>query len=244
MNNLSFLPLVVALITSVFTPLDAVAVDAVGKWLSDRAMQEAERDTGPPSTCTPGSYTLMHLNELDAPDAVKQQLREQIERDRAPLVRVSNGTIPSVTLLRVRLPRKQRSDAVLRSRLPNPPSTLHGTPLATARLIGMEPTGSLNGVKSSGLSRYFDLRGVGIVSFNEDNFRTCGARIEAFVEAQNTHVNGAPAQMYRSADSQGRGEVTLSWASSEKLYRLSAVGNDDVEGKEHALHDIAAAIRD
>jgi hypothetical protein len=244
MNSLSLLPLLIALISSAFTPLDAVAVDAVGQWLSDRAMQAAQRDTGPPDTCTPGSYTLMHLNNLDAPDAVKQQLREQIERDRAPLVRVSNGTIPSRGTLLMRLPRKQRSDAVLRSRLPNPPSALHSTSLATAKLIGMEPTGALDGVKSSGLSRYYDLRDVGIVSFNEENFRACGARIEAFLEAQNTHVNGVPAQIYRSADSQGRGEVTLSWASSEKLYSLSAVGNDDVDGKERALHAIAAGIRD
>ena len=191
-----------------------------------------------------GVYRLIPLAELDAPEPVKDYFREQIRRSRSGVEKVARGSIPSLEALFNAVPKTQRSDAILRQRLPNPPSTLQGTLLAAAEVIGMEPTGAIDGVKSSGLSRFFRLGGIGIVEFNEENFRVPGGVIEAFVEAQNTHINGAPGQIEMTADDQGRSQAVLSWAGNDKLYRLTATGDGDVSYKSRVLHAIAVSIRD
>jgi len=116
--------------------------------------------------------------------------------------------------------------------------------LGVAELIGMEPSGALDGVKSSGLTRFYRLTDVGIVAFNEENFRVPGTTIEVIAEAQNTAVNGLPAQIDMNVDGQGRGRVVLSWAAGDKAYTLTATGDSDVEGKARVLQVIAAAITD
>lgn len=95
------------------------------------------------------------------------------------VVRVPKGTIPSQQALIMALPKVWRSDAILRQRLPNPPSNLQRTSLGAAETIGMEPTGVIEGLKSSGLSRFYRANDVGIVAFNEENFRVPGGVIEA-----------------------------------------------------------------
>jgi len=227
-------------------PPPAEPVDALGQWLNERVMRAAERDAVHGAAREPedGVYRLIPLAELDAPEAVKQHFREQIKRSNAGVIQVERGSIPSEQRLLWSLPRTRRSDAVLRQRLPNPPSTLQGTPLAAAEFIGMEPTGAISGVKSSGLSRFYRVARIGIVEFNEENFRVPGTVIEAFVEAQNTHINGTPGQIEMTADDQGRSQAVLSWAGNDKLYRLTATGDGDVSYKSRVLHAIAGSIRD
>lgn len=217
-------------------------VDVVGKWLSDRVMRAAETDGahGPQE----GVYRLIPLAELDAPEPVKQHLRKQIQRSRAGVVRVPRGTIPSQRELTTALAKARRSDATLRQRLPSPPSDLSGSSLAAAELIGMVPAGAMQGANTSGLSRFFRLRDIGIVEFNEENFRVPGSVIEAFEEAQNAVINGTPAQIEAAIDEQGRGQVSLTWAGKDKVYRLTATGNDDVGRKSDVLNAIAATIKD
>lgn len=221
-------------------------VDAVGQWLSDRAMRAAEKDDaqGAARGLEEGVYRLIPLAELDAPEPVKQYFREQIQRSRSGVVRVPKGTIPSQQALVMALPKVWRSDAILRQRLPNPPSDLQKTSLGAAEMIGMEPTGAIEGLKSSGLSRFYRFNNIGIVEFNEENFRVPGGVIEAFVEAQNTEINEVPAQLEREMDGHGRGRVELTWAGKDKLYKLIATGDDDVERKAQVLRSIASAIVD
>lgn len=221
-------------------------VDAVGQWLNDRVMRAAEMDAfhGAARGLEEGVYRLIPLAELDAPEPVKQHFREQIQRSRSGVVRVPEGSIPSQQALLKALPKTQRSDATLRQRLPNPPSTLQGTLLGAAEMIGMEPTGAMDGLKSSGLSRFYRVGDIGIVEFNEENFRVPGGVIEAFVEAQNASVNGTPAQLEMTVDGQGRGHVVLVWAGKDKLYTLIATGDDNVQRKAEILKGIAASIVD
>ena len=96
-----------------------------------------------------GSYRVVRLADLDAPDAVKQQLRADIERS-SGVVQVAAGNIPTQAEMLAALPRTQRSASELRQRLPQALSTLEGSLLGPAELIGMEPSGALDGAKSSG----------------------------------------------------------------------------------------------
>ncbi|WP_312326845.1 hypothetical protein [Stenotrophomonas sp.] len=225
---------------------DAVPVDAVGQWLNDRAMRAAEKDhaSGANQDLPEGVYRLIPVAELDAPEPVKQHFREKIERSRSGVMKVPTGAIPSEQQLVIALPKTKRSETTLRERLPNPPSNLQGTALTTAALIGMEPTGALHGLSSSGLSRFYRLKDIGIVEFNEHNFRMLGGVIEAFVEAQNTLINGVPGKIEMSVDDQGRGCVSLTWAGKDKVYTLTATGDDNVERKAEALRAIAESVVD
>lgn len=220
--------------------------NAIGQWLHERAMRAALNDDrhGARQSNEEGTYRIVPLADLDAPDTVKHTFRVQIARSRAGAMRVPVGTIPSQAELLATLPKVQRADSVLRQRLPSPPSNLQGTVLGAAEVIGMEPSGALDGVNSSGLTRFYRVADVGIVAFNEENFRVPGTTIEVIAEAQNTAVNGSPAQIDKNVDGQGRGRVVLSWAAGDKAYTLTATGDSDVEGKARMLQSIAAAITD
>jgi len=128
--------------------------------------------------------------------------------------------------------------------LPAPPSNLQRTVLGTAEVIGMEPSGALDGIRSSGLTRHFRLKGVGVISFNEENYRAAGGSIEVIEESLNTQVNGTRARLERRIDDQGRACATLSWPLGGKAFRLTATGNADVEHQARVLQEIAAAITD
>ncbi len=108
----------------------------------------------------------------------------------------------------------------------------------------MEPSGTLDGMKSSGLTRFYRLDGTGIVEFNEENFRTPGASVEVIAELQNTRVNGSLAKLEKVSDDQGRSRATLTWAGENKVYTLIATGDGDVERKAVLLQQIAAAVKD
>ncbi len=110
----------------------------------------------------------------------------------------------------------------------------------------MEPSGRLDGGTSSGLSRFYQLEGVGIVEFSENNFLAAGMQIEVIAEAQNTEVNGKPANLGKAVDGAGRTRVELAWTGDSKTYSLIATGEpgSDVERSARVLHDIAEAIVD
>ncbi len=125
------------------------------------------------SSASVGSYQMVKLADLDAPREVKRQLRDDIERSNG-VVRVAAGSIPTQAEMLAAVPRTHRSTPELRQRLPQPPSRLESSLLGAAEMIGMEPSGALEGGKSSGLSRFYRLEGVGIVEFSENNFLAAG----------------------------------------------------------------------
>lgn len=221
-------------------------VDAVGKWLNERTMRAALEDSsaGARRAELEGTYRIIPLSELDAPEDVKQHFRAEMARNGAGVKRVPNGEIPSQASMISSLPKTVRSNAELRGRLPSLPTDLQGTMLGAAELIGMEPSGALDGLKSSGLTRFYRLNGVGIVEFNEDDYRTPGTSIEVIAELQNARVNSTPAKLEKVFDDQGRSRATLVWAGDNKVYTLIATGEGDVERKATVLQQIAAAVKD
>ncbi|WP_282297082.1 hypothetical protein [Stenotrophomonas sp. PS02289] len=191
-----------------------------------------------------GSYRVIPLAELNAPEEVKQRYRAEIARDQAKVKRVSNGEIPSIAEMSASLPELVSSSAELHSQLRSPPTDLQPTLLGAAELIGMQPSGALDGAGYTGLTRFYRLEGIGIVEFKEDHFRTPGRTITVIAEMQNARVNDVHARLDRVADSQGRSRATLNWAGENKLYTLTATGEGDVQRKAKVLQQIAGAVRD
>lgn len=246
MKNISMLFMIAA--TVVIDPVyaEVPSTDAVGQWLHARAMQAALDDdpTNARRGVEEGTYRIIALAYLDAPEDVKQHFRNEATRNRVGVKRVSNGDIPSVAEMAVSLPTVIRSNAELSRRLPLPPTNLQGSMLGAAALIGMEPSGALDGLKSTGLTRFYRLDGVGIIEFNEEYFRAPGSTTEVIAELQNSRVNRAPAQLERIADDQGRSRASLVWAGENKVYSLIATGEGDVQRKAEVLQQIAAAVKD
>lgn len=224
-------------------------VDAIGAWLNAMSAQgaaEQARHVIQGTRQTEGSYRVVPLADLDAPEAVKQLLRDRFERARSGVERVGIGEIPSQSTLAASIPRTVRSDGVLRQRLPAPPTDLQRTVLGAAELLGMEPSGVLEGMKSSGLTRFYRLPDAGIIEFNEENFRASLGRIDVIAEANNTEVAGVPAQLRMVQDPTGRSRVTLLWMKGEKAYSLAAIGDEhhDVRRMAQVLQGIASAVVD
>lgn len=246
MKKITSLAILVAMAIQLEGKAQQEPIDAVGKWLIDRTNRAAKDDFNMERmySPSPGSYRVIKIAELDAPDAVKAHFRTEIARGKGGVARVAVGTIPSVPEMLARLPKVKRSDAILRERLPSPPTNLAGTALGAAELIGMDPSGALDGLKSSGLTRYYRLPDVGIIDFNEENYLASGMQIEVFEEAQNVRVNGVPAQLDKRIDGQGRGQVHLSWPLKGKAFSLTATGDGDVEHQARVLQEIASGIKD
>lgn len=245
-NSLTIPLLITGLLYSAHSDAAQDEANAVGKWLTERTMRAALEDSAPGARRAEleGTYRIIPLSELDAPEEVKQHFRAEMARDGAGVKRVPNGEIPSQARIISSLPKTVRSSSELRGRLPSPPTDLQGTMLGVAELIGMEPSGALAGLKSTGLTRFYRLDGVGVVEFNEDNFRTPGTSIEVVAELQNARVNSTPAKLEKVFDDQGRSRATLVWAGENKVYTLVATGEGDVERKATVLQQIAAAVKD
>ena len=191
-----------------------------------------------------GSYRVIPLAELEAPEEVKQRFRDEIAQTQVKVKRVSNGEIPSIAEMTAALPKVVPTIEELRSRLRTPPTDLQATPLGAADLIGMEPSGAQDGVLHTGLTRFYRLDGIGIVEFNENHFRAPGSTITVIAEMQNVRVNGVPGRLERIIDNQGRSRATLTWEGGNKFYHLTATGKGDVQRKAKVLQQIAAAVKD
>ena len=240
-NFLLLCAALVAIAVNAPAPAPDEEADAVGQWLQQRATQAVAQANPSPV----GSYRIVRLADMDAPEEVKQRLRADIERSNG-VVQVAAGNIPTQAEMLAALPRTQRSASELRQRLPQPPSWLESSLLGAAEMIGMESSGALEGGKSSGLSRFYRLEGAGIVEFSENNFVAAGMQIEVIAEAQNTVVNGKHAHLGKVVDGAGRTRVELAWTGDSKTYSLTVTGEpgSDVERNARVLHDIAEAIVD
>lgn len=86
-----------------------------------------------------GAYRIVPIDNLDASDEVKAQFKREVVNNKEGVKRAPKGTIPSISKLLALLPTAKRSHAVLRQRLPSRPTSLHGTLLADAEVIGKEP---------------------------------------------------------------------------------------------------------
>lgn len=221
--------------------------DPVGRRLNERALRAAQDGADPMQRdgTQGGSHRVLALDDLDAPEAVKQQLRKDIVGDQASRQN-AGAEIPSVESVLASLPRTQHSARALRQRLPAAPSNLQATRLGAAELIGMEPSGAIDGLQSSGLTRYYRLPDIGIVEFSEDSFRAAGRHIEVIADMQNVRINGALGRREVYTDAYGRSRIALAWTRHDKTYALVAItgAGTDAQRTVGVLGEIAAAVVD
>lgn len=227
------------------SPEDEKAFTEWFKEISARGSQEAFDKIATGEAPAPGVYRVLSINDLDAPEAVKNHFRSGIAKRRAGVMVVPVGRISSASKLLAMTPTRVLPDAELRKRLPAPPSDVARTPLRSAKLINTNWCGTRTGIKSTGLQRIFLLETVGLIDFCEDSYRESkGARIEVFKEELNATVGDTPAMAHMERSVDGRGMAALSWVTPEKSFQLRLVTDDgaSIEKGAALLMQIAEGI--
>ncbi len=219
----------------------------VGAWLDQLTHRIAEQDRAARSVgkpLPPGEYTITSIEDLEAPEQVKQYFRQRMRKGSVEHVPV--GRLASVASLLHPSDIQVLSPAALRARLPTGPADISVTALRTARLVSTTSAGQSDGFRATGVSRLFAVGEAIAIELIEDSFReNRGARLGAFSESLNASVNGEPATRAVQFSDDGRVMVTLAWATPMKAFELRLMAEDGPRYEHHVslLQQIADRLR-
>jgi hypothetical protein len=121
------------------------------------------------------------------------------------------------------------------------PASIRGTRLEHARLIEVATGGGIKDGRWSGVTRTWEVPGLGMVQLDESEFKETGGSITLVREWLNTEVGGKPATLKTMRSPQGKILVSLAWLSDTTDYRLDLQPSDGAVSKanEEALMAIA-----
>jgi hypothetical protein len=137
--------------------------------------------------------------------------------------------------------RRYTSLAEIRPRLFADPIAIDRTPLATARFIEAGTAGGVENGLWTGVARYFDVPGVGVLMLEELDYAVAKASVTMIEEWINTDVNGHPAIAKTAHTADGRVLVSVGWMTDRMSYSLllEPAKPDDTEGNQRVLLEIA-----
>jgi hypothetical protein len=187
-----------------------------------------------------------HTGERAA--TLKRQIAEQARQgfhiasgDQVPNIagalRASKNLIPGEKFVG----KRYTSLTEIRPRLFADPITIDHTPLATARFIEAGTAGGIQDGLWTGIARYFDVPGVGLVMLEELDYAVTKASVTMIEELINTDVNGHPATAKTAHTTDGRVLVSVGWMTDRMSYSLllEPAKPDDTEGNQRVLLEIA-----
>jgi hypothetical protein len=137
--------------------------------------------------------------------------------------------------------KRYASLAEIRPRLYADPIAIDRTPLATARFIEAGTAGGVENGLWTGIARYFDVPGVGLVMLEELDHGIAKASVTMVEEWINADVKGHPAIAKTARTTDGRVLVSVAWMTDRMSYSLllEPVNPDDTAANQRALLDIA-----
>ena len=126
------------------------------------------------------------------------------------------------------------------------PRPIVGTQLESARFVEATTAGGLKEGKWTGLSRVFDVAGLGLVVFDEVDYVASEASITVIEEWINVDVNGHPGIAKTARSEDGRTLVSVAWTTDRfsLSLMLQPTFPDNVESNQQALLAIARDIGD
>jgi len=136
------------------------------------------------------------------------------------------------------------SVADIRPHLRYEPISVSGTILDGLPLVEATAAGGLKDGRWSGLSRSWDVAGLGFVQLSESEYRESGGSITMVKEWVNAEVNGHAATIKTSRDDEGVTRVALGWVTDSTVFRLDLqpVDGDALKGNQEALLAMARAL--
>ena len=200
----------------------------------------------------------LHIVPLDespylAPAAAR--IRDEIgEQGRVGSYRAPSSEVPDLRLEAyasmssresgLSLDRRYRSLAEISPRLRYVPISLSGTRLESATMIEATTAGGVMDGKWTGVTRSWEVVGLGFVQLDESEYRETGGSITLVKEWVNSDVHGHPATVKTKRSADGTTLVTVGWVTDRTVYRLDLQPLDDKanQANQQALLDLARSL--
>jgi hypothetical protein len=186
-------------------------------------------------------------------NTIRREIRSQAthgsyipESGEVPDLRSWLDRAPSAIMLRTALDGTYGSVAEARPHLQFAPASVEKTILHSARLARVDTAGGVSEGRWSGVTRTWDVAGLGIVKLDESEFKTTGGSITLVREWLNTTVSGRPASIKTMRGHSGGTLVSVAWTTDSTSYRLDLQPTDEgaIELNQQRLLEMANAIRE
>ena len=124
------------------------------------------------------------------------------------------------------------------------PLSLRGTRLEDLAMVEATTAGGVVDGRWSGVTRSWDVAGLGFVQLDESEYRESGGSITVVKEWLNSDVNGYPATLKTMRSPDGATLVSLSWVTDTTDIRLDLqpINAEAVEANQKAVLDLARSL--
>lgn len=140
--------------------------------------------------------------------------------------------------------RPYQSLASIRPHLRYEPISVKGTILQNVRLVEATTGGGLLDGRWTGVSRSWEVAGLGYVQLEESEYRESGGSITLIKEWVNADVNGSPGSVQTKRERRGKTLVSLDWVTDNTAFRLDLQPLDPnaVKANQEALLALARSL--
>jgi hypothetical protein len=167
-----------------------------------------------------------------------------VEKAKIPDLRAAMNTVKPARTMSGLLDKRFHSLADIRPHLQYAPISVEGTVLDSQPMVEATTAGGVTDGRWSGVTRSWDIAGLGFVQLDESEYRETGGSITLVKEWLNSDVNGTPATLKTMRSADGATLVSISWVTESTDYRLNLqpVHADAVEANQRALRDLATKL--
>jgi hypothetical protein len=124
------------------------------------------------------------------------------------------------------------------------PISVAGTRLEHVPMIEATTAGGIAGGRWSGVTRSWDVPGLGFIQLDESEYQESGGSITLVKEWLNTEVNGHPATVKTMKSPDGATLVSVGWVNESTDFRLDLqpVNRDATEINQEAMLELARSL--
>jgi hypothetical protein len=173
-----------------------------------------------------GTVEIYSIKDYPAPDAVKQSILRGAERSKQGVLTVPPERVLTEAQALKKLAKwNSQPLELLEKELTFSPAQLDATPLSNGKLLDAGTVGiTLSNGLSTGLTRTYQVPGVGIITFDEEDYPSSPTlHILLARESFNTDISGIPAIASAARTTDGRGSASLRWITPLRSYELSLI---------------------
>ncbi len=220
-------------------------------------MIEAARADGLDLGRVPSSPGLHIVDLDDSPflGPVAERIREEIAEQakagsyeayggRVPDLRLDTATVQATAGANSEPDKRYRSLVDIRRHLRYAPISLKGTLLESQPMIEATTAGGVTDGRWSGVTRSWDIAGLGFVRLDESEYKETGGSITLVKEWLNSEVNGHPASVKTMRSADGTALVSVGWVTETTDFRLDLqpVHPEAVEANQQVLLELANGL--
>jgi hypothetical protein len=194
-----------------------------------------------------GVVEIYSIKDYPAPDAVRQSILRGTEMSRRGILTVPPARVLTEAQVSKKLAQWNSLPLeVLKKSLTFSPAELAATPLSTGKLLDAGTVGvTLSNGLSTGLTRTYQVPGIGIITFDEEDYPSSPTlHIRLAKESFNTDIGGVPAIARAVRTTDGRGSALLRWITPRRSYELSLITDHGtrMEQNQQLLKTIASQM--